>query len=325
MQLNETTYETIFLLYIDNELSPKERLEVEAFIAANPNYALEMEALQATLARPELIQYPFKNNLKQQAAPSLEDLEKDWNQTYASILKDDVEAIPRLSTSFKNTLKKDSTKEGIVVKPFRFSQQKFTYAAIAACLIIFIGYQQLTKTSIPDSVVANTKIEQIPISASSLVENNISNTSPKVAVEKFETIAKTKQTVKTIQEAITKLEVSNSSKTQRIHVIQQESIAMAGSTPNNDNLNNRSIITTLPSKYSSPTAIITMPLPIASTSIDEDPVEVEKELTSYEFIETEDPNRIIFIANFEIDGNKLRGLKRKVTSFFKNNKSERNK
>jgi len=325
MQLNETTYETIFLLYIDNELSPKERLEVEAFIAANPSYALEMEALQATLARPELIQYPFKNNLKQQAAPSLEDLEKDWNQTYASILKDDVEAIPRLSTSFKNTLKKDSTKEGIVVKPFRFSQQKFTYAAIAACLIIFIGYQRLTKTSIPDSVLANTKIEQIPISASPLVENNISNTSPKVAVEKFKTIAKTKQTVKTIQEAITKLEVSNSSKTQRIHVIQQESIAMAGSTPNNDNLNNRSIITTLPSKYSSPTAIITMPLPIASTSIDEDPVEVEKELTSYEFIETEDPNRTIFIANFEIDGNKLRGLKRKVTSFFKNNKSERNK
>jgi hypothetical protein len=325
MQLNETTYETIFLLYIDNELSPKERLEVEAFIAANPSYALEMEALQATLARPELIQYPFKNNLKQQAAPSLEDLEKDWNQTYASILKDDVEAIPRLSTSFKNTLKKDSTKEGIVVKPFRFSQQKFTYAAIAACLIIFIGYQRLTKTSIPDSVLANTKIEQIPISASPLVENNISNTSPKVAVEKFKTIAKTKQTVKTIQEAITKLEVSNSSKTQRIHVIQQESIAMAGSTPNNDNLNNRSIITTLPSKYSSPTAIITMPLPIASTSIDEDPVEVEKELTSYEFIETEDPNRTIFIANFEIDGNKLRGLKRKVTSFLKNNKSDRNK
>jgi anti-sigma factor RsiW len=111
MQLNESTYETIFLLYIDKELSPKERLEVEAFIADNPNYALEMEALQATVLRSEQLQYPFKENLKQHLdATSLEDLEKEWNQTYATILKADVDAIPSLSNSFKNTLKKEATK-----------------------------------------------------------------------------------------------------------------------------------------------------------------------------------------------------------------------
>ena len=60
MQLNESTYETIFLLYIDNELSPKERLEVEAFIADNPSYALEMEALK----QPCLVQIRFNIHLR---------------------------------------------------------------------------------------------------------------------------------------------------------------------------------------------------------------------------------------------------------------------
>ena len=89
MQLNESTYETLFLLYIDNELSPKEKLEVEDFIADNPIYALEMEALKATVLSAENIPYAFKENLKQQEVEtSLEDLEKDWNQNYATILKD---------------------------------------------------------------------------------------------------------------------------------------------------------------------------------------------------------------------------------------------
>jgi anti-sigma factor RsiW len=78
MQFNESTYETIFLLYIDNELSPKARLEVEALIADNPSYALEMEALKATLLRPENVTYAFKENLKKQALEtSVEGLKED--------------------------------------------------------------------------------------------------------------------------------------------------------------------------------------------------------------------------------------------------------
>ena len=148
MQLNESTYETIFLLYIDNELSPEERLEVEAFIADNPSYALEMEALQATVLSSDKIQYPFKENLKLQDWE--EDWDKDWNATYATMLKADVEAIPGLSTSFKNSLKKETASEAIIVKSFGFNQQKFTYAAVAACLMVFFGYQKLTNSSVTD-------------------------------------------------------------------------------------------------------------------------------------------------------------------------------
>jgi hypothetical protein len=319
MQLNESTYETIFLLYIDKELSPKERLEVEAFIADNPNFALEMEALQATVLGSDKIHYPFKENLKQQVTSSLEDLEKEWNQTYTTILKADVDAIPSLSTSFKNTLKKDATKEGIVIKPFGFSQQKFTYAAVAACLMAFIGYQQLTKTPVSNSIAVNTTTLVVPNTNSTKTSDEIalSNASPKIFA-KAETLAKTNQQV------ITKLQLSNSSKTQGIHLLQKESIAMAETAPTNNSIN-QTVITKLPSNYNNPITINAIPLPISSANIDAEPTEVEKILTSYEIIDTEDPDRTIFIANFEIDGNKFRGLTRRVSALLKRNKSEKEK
>jgi hypothetical protein len=322
MQLNESTYETIFLLYIDNELSPKERLEVDAFIADNPSYALEMEALQATMLSPDKIHYPFKENLKQQSEISLEALEEEWDQTYAIILKANMQAMPGLTTDFKNGLKKETTKEGIVVKSFGFSQQKFTYAAIAACLMVFFGYQQLTKTPASNSIVANTKNELLPSAASSLVENEISNASQKVFEERIETIAATKQ-VLTKPRAITKLQASNPIKTQPINIIEQESIVMVELANKNGSLNKQTLLVEIPRTYNNPITIDA--IAIAKNSIDTEKEIEENGSVSYEIIDTEDPNRTVFIANFEIDGNRFRGLKRKVNSLFKNNKSERNK
>jgi hypothetical protein len=310
MQLNESTYETIFLLYIDKELSPKESLEVEAFIADNPSYALEMEALQATVLSSDNIQYPFKENLKHQ----------DWEPTYSTIIKEDLQAIPGLSTSFKNALKKDAATEGIILKPFGFSQQKFTYAAIAACLMVFLGYQQLTKAPVSNSIAANKTTLVVPNTNSTKPSNEIglSNASP----EKF---AKVNVLVPKINQ-VQKLNVQavNAKNIQRINLLQKESIAMAETAPANISIN-QTVITKLPSNYNNPITINAIPLPISSANLDAETTEVEKELMSYEIIDTEDPDRTIFIANFEIDGNKLRGLKRKVTSLFKNNRSERNK
>jgi hypothetical protein len=299
-------------LYIDNELSPKERLEVEAFIADNPSYALEMEALQTTVASAELIEYPFKKNLKQQ----------DWEPTYSTIIKEDLQAIPGLSTSFKNALKKEAAKEGIIVKPFGFNQNKLTYTAIAACLMVFLGYQQLTKTPATNLIAANTKIEQLPNknsnSNASSDEIGLINEASKTFIKVDALVSKINQVQKLNAKSV------NTIKVQHINLQQQESIVIAESTPNNGSLN-QTVITKLPSNYNNPITINAIPLTISSANLDAEPTEVEKALTSYEIIDTEDPDRIIFIANFEIDGNKLRGLKRKVTSLFKNNKSERNK
>lgn len=322
MQLNESTYETIFLLYIDNELSPKERLLVETFIADNPNYALEMEALKATVLSAENVPYAFKENLKQQALdPIVEvlegDLEEEWDATYATILKEDMQAIPRLSTSFKNTLKKETVSEGKIITPFRFNQNKFTYAAIAAVLIVFVGYQQLTKVRVSDSLVSNslaTNSKAIIVPKTSTISTDsdkaiVNNSRKKQGANNIERVAKTKQ-------AIFSLEKLNTSEVVMAKSNQKESIAIVEPTSNNSNLNNRALIAKLPSTYSNPIAIDAIQLTNNTA---------EAETTSYELIDTEDPNRTIYIANFEIDGNKFRGLTRRVSALLKRNKSEKEK
>ncbi len=304
MQLNESTYETIFLLYIDNELSPKERLEVEAFIADNPSYALEMEALKATVLIAENMPYAFKENLKQQEVEtSIEDLEKDWDANYAILIKEDMHAITGLSTSFKNTLKKEATKEGIVLKPLGFSQQKFAYAAIAACLMVFLGYQQLTKTPVSDFSATNVNV--------------VSNSNQTVNI--VEPVATKKQT------ETKNLQASKSSKKSNSYKFQNASIAIAEPTLNKSNLNNQPLITKLASTYNNPIAIDETPLAIASTNLDAATTEEEKASTSYELVDTEDPNRTIMIANFEIDGAAFRGITRRVSALLKRNKSEKEK
>ena len=333
MHLNESTYETIFLLYIDNELSPKERLEVEAFIADNPSYALEMEALKATLVHPDNLQYPFKENLKEQAEISLdgmeEDWNKDWNATYATMLKADVEAIPGLSTSFKNSLKKETASEAIIVKSFGFNQQKFTYAAVAACLMVFFGYQQLTNSSVTDSQTSNSKATNLnkvfapnisPITTTKSTgssETIVSNLNKQVRVNSINPVTKTSQL------ATTKLQASNFTKIQRSNLLQQESIAMAETTPNNSVLDNQAAMKEIPRTYNNPITINANA--IAKNSIDIETETEENRPASYEVIDTEDPNRTIYIANFEIDGNKFRGITRRVSAFLKRNKSDKEK
>ena len=333
MHLNESTYETIFLLYIDNELSPKERLEVEAFIADNPSYALEMEALKATLVHPDNLQYPFKENLKEQAEISLdgmeEDWDKDWNATYATMLKSDVEAIPGLSTSFKNSLKKETASEAIIVKSFGFNQQKFTYAAVAACLMIFFGYQQLTNSSVTDSQTSNSKATNLnkvlapnisPITTTKSTgssETIVSNLNKQVRVNSINPVTKTSQL------ATTKLQASNFTKIQRSNLLQQESISMAETIPNNSVLENQAVMKEIPRTYNNPITINATAL--TKNSIDSETETEENGAASYEVIDTEDPNRTIYIANFEIDGNKFRGITRRVSAFLKRNKSEKEK
>ena len=349
MQLNESTYETIFLLYIDNELSPKERLEVEAFIVDNPSYVLEMEALKATLLHPENVQYAFKENLKQQAVEtSLEELKENWEEdweedlkaTYTSILKEDIQKIPGLSTSFKNALKKETVSEGILIKPFNFNQNKFTYAAIAACLMFFIGYQQLTKTLVSNSSAANSQ------ASNSIVSNSLENNSNKVLVPNVSTITTKestgssrtiisnsyKQEVVNNIKSITKtkketliLEKLNTSELEITKTNKNVSIAIAEPTRNNSILNNQAIITKLPRSYNNPMTIDALSTETSSVDKNTDLIRDEKATTSYELIDTEDPNRAIFIANFEIDGAAFRGITRRVSALLKRNKSEKEK
>ena len=193
-------------------------------------------------------------------------------------------------------MKKEATKEGIVLKPLGFSQQKFAYAAIAACLMVFLGYQQLTKTPVSDFSAANANV--------------VSNSNQPVKI--VEPVATKKQT------ETKNLQASKSSKKSISYKFQNASIAIAEPTRNNSIINKQAIITNLPSSYNNPMTIDAAPTETNSIEVNTEPTIDEKVATSYEVIDTEDPNRTIFIANFEIDGNKFRGLKRKISSLFKN-------
>lgn len=53
MELNRNNYEEYFLLYLDGELDAAGRNEVETFLAANPDMAMEMALLKETILQAE--------------------------------------------------------------------------------------------------------------------------------------------------------------------------------------------------------------------------------------------------------------------------------
>jgi len=204
--------------------------------------------------------------------------------------------------------------------------------------MVFIGYQQLTKSQLSDSLVSNSSAANSNVSnglgtnSNTVIVPNVSTESTvskvfgKTLVSNSNQPASNIETVSETKQARTKkLQASKYSNRRSSFKFQDEAIAIAEPTRSNGILNNQAIVTKLPSSYNNPMTIDAIPLSINSSNADAESTIEEIAATSYEVIDTDDPNRTIFIANFEIDGNKFRGLKRKVTSLFKNNKSDRNK
>ncbi len=317
MQINASTYETFFLLYIDNELSAKERLEVDAFIAENPSYALLMEELKATVIAQEAIPYAFKAQLKQIPANELmeiEELEETWNQSFKNDIAEDMQAIKGLSNDFKESLKKNKASKGVIIRPFGFNQNKLTYTAVAALMMVFFGYQQLTKSTELNTTTATVA----------------NATKPKASTDNIEIAATANQPVQS-KTQVTKTSEPQIAIAPQMEMIVKESIVLNESTNAQMQLNSTNIVADIQLSSDLNTAatntLANSPINNTNTTIDSESEIIlnEKETISYEVIDTEDPNRTIYIANFEIDGNRLRGLKRKVNSLFKNNKSDRNK
>lgn len=63
-EINAGNYEEWFFLYIDNELTPQQRLDVEAWVTDKPGYAAELQVLQHTRLQPDTsIVFPDKQIL----------------------------------------------------------------------------------------------------------------------------------------------------------------------------------------------------------------------------------------------------------------------
>src|ERR1700681_984554 len=72
MHLDRNNYEEFFLLYVDNELTDRERVEVEAFILENTDLREELNLLQASKIQPETsLFFEDKNGLLKRATENL--------------------------------------------------------------------------------------------------------------------------------------------------------------------------------------------------------------------------------------------------------------
>jgi anti-sigma factor RsiW len=69
MNINRHNYEELFLLYIDNELSPEDRKAVEIFVRQNPDLAGELALLQHTTLEPQPSYFQKKESLLKEELP----------------------------------------------------------------------------------------------------------------------------------------------------------------------------------------------------------------------------------------------------------------
>jgi hypothetical protein len=285
MKLNQQTFQTYALLYIDNELSAEERLNVEAFVQANPAIKEEFQLLQSLVLNTPAIVFEDKALLYRH---------------------DELEAT--LDSSFKQSLYK---KEPSIIKHFGLGNPFIKYASIAAIAILIVGSwiqfinpsPSISKKGLVDKVstVKNTPQTNYALTQST-EQHNITNNS----VALINATSKKYSIDKKPDNKISSLDIHSTQNTP------QELVA---------NLN-ESILPSIeaPMTTSSMSNIETQAAPKDMNGLNENNVLKE----SFEEINTDDNERIIYISNFEIDGDKLRGLARRVNAIFKRNKTDKN-
>ena len=286
MKINTTNYEEYFLLYIDNELSTEQKTAVENFIEANPNYQKEFELLKQTVFAPEPFEFEDKILLYR-----LEEMEAS------------------LTTTFKQSLYRN---EGKVIEGYFNTKLIRSIAAVAAIVILIIGYNLIPTTGKQNNQTELANNARLPINNT---EHNIgvsSNQDQKLVVQnEIHKIAQnsTKPTITLPSIATEKTDI-----TPQVGMIQ----SITNSTGRLANYENE--IHTAPIVNNS-VAITAVNEKIASNESSVD-AEAKEE---FETINTDNPDRTIYIANMEIDGDKLRGFTRRIGALIKRNKTEKEK
>ncbi len=286
MKINTTNYEEYFLLYIDNELSTEQKTAVENFIEANPRYQKEFELLKQTFLTPEHIEFEDKVLLYR-----LEDMEA------------------KLPSTFKQSLYRNEAK---VIEGYFNTTLKRSIASVAAIVILIFGYNLMPTTgkqNIQNQLANNTGLPIIKNESSVSVSAN--STQNRIAQNEVPKIAQNNTKPSKTLPSIAAEKADNTPP-----VVINESIAnSAGQHVNNENemraspsANNTTVITAVNEKITS-----------NETSI------VAEAKEAFENINTDNPDRTIYIANMEIDGDKLRGFTRRIGAFIKRNKTEKEK
>lgn len=303
MNINETTYENYFLLYIDNELTPEQKLEIDAFVIANPVYA------------------SFLSELKNAKLEVSDEIFEDKALLYRFAEMD-----AKLQLNFKQSLYRHQ--QAPIIKT-GFNKKMYRAAlSIAALFFLFIGYRFYT-TSYQNyngtELATNRIIENKPIipTTDKLKPANLI----KDQIAKAATINVFKNTISNKNLPTTpvyeKIVISDNAQviSSNTKITQNGSIAASSLMQDKEatyNISETSPIlvasnNTFANKDDNSNTNPTLNPALANTNI------------SYEEIETDRADRVIYISSLEIDGDKLRGFTRKVNALFKRNKTDREK
>ena len=342
MEINQHNYEHYFLMYIDNELSGMERAAVNDFIMQFPNYANKLETLQQLKISPDTLIYENKFSLyklseqdqqcitylenemtneekasfenKLFANTSLQSTVKQWQGAFLTT-PTNIEIAP----NFKNSLFKKSAQ----IKPLWATVPFKRLASVAAILVVVIGVRLFN---------AENKQE-----ASSFTNNNVGktelNTKAVIETNKGADINVTKSAItlnKIRKEALSPIlaisaQGQNDYANRNLNSLNNTAYAA----PNNE----VAIVPKAAINTKATNEISALPMEIRPTSIsnvnEETKNNIEAIITpiqvQYSNIDTDEEDRVINIANLEIDGAKFREFSRKITTLFKRNKPENDK
>lgn len=208
-----------------------------------------------------------------------------------------------LDPAFKKTLYKSSLKSAKLIDIKKIYWVTGSIAAIT--ISIFFGVKTL---------VNQPQLQQPQLVASIVpIKNNIPNQSVSI----LKPIEKTRST--------TKNQLNNKPQiiAQPNQVIANATLPIIASVTNND----QSILSkeTLNADQT-PTMVESSAITVDNTTMNSTiAVEQKIEKEIFEEINTEDNDRVIYISNIELDGDKFRGITRRLNALFKRNKSEKNK
>jgi hypothetical protein len=291
MKINLQNYESYFLSYIDNELSLADKIEVEQFIKENPGYENEFASLKQTVLAVDNIIFENKSSLYR-----LEAMEAS------------------LPIAFKQKLYREETK---VVKGFFTRPRLIGIASLAAMLLLLLSYKIYftNPTNTLNEIVQNNNKENI-----NKKEQDIARNIPNLDIEN-------KPSTKYISNVINRpahylFTNENLPLEKGTNFIEQE-IKIAENTNNETEkvISNITPETTINAISENNTPNISE----YTTAINNTTINQYEEQENYNKINTEDHDRSIYIANFEIDGDKLRGISRRFNSIFKKNKNDKQK
>jgi hypothetical protein len=291
MKINMQNYESYCLLYIDNELSAADRMELELFMQAHPTLANELAALQQTVLTPETLLFEDKAILYRY---------------------DEMEA--SLPSSFKQSLYRQETK---VVEGFFTNQRMIGIASIAAILLLLLGYKiYFTNQVIHKNEIVQNDNHQI------INKKNIDSVSVKTSID-IENKPLTKYKSEMAVGVSNKLFINEKLPLQKEPNFIQQETKTIDATITTPTINLKPIETetniSAIAENSSPNRTEN-----TNANLNNTDNQIEEE-ENYNKINTDEHDRTIYIANFEIDGDKLRGISRRFNALFKRNKNEKQK